>query len=733
MQPAPNPDETAESRPRRVFGLGTDLNWDSEQVEVALAVELPFRLLMPSGRIAVRYEGALVNVHIENHGVEIQRGTQYSATHRNTLFIGSWEAAQTALMPTIGITGGGVFRGTKTLLYMSAFPIEDACYALFGPNSPRYQSGYRYFATLANGHIPIVNEVINAYRRVSIDPFAREITKWDVPNWFVVAPPRDSAFAPDTAVVCLYGGIVNDWYPTIREGLEGEESPLYTATAEDVTRTLGENSTPGELDLLDGWSLFHSGRFADSIRSFVTAIEVLVESEVKRILSDRGVNAVEIKRQLDATRANFDSRLELYCTLTDLRLPGPRLCGMPPYFNGFKLHDEIRRTRRLRHQIVHHGHRLDDSFRGPMLRAAETTSWLFDWIAPQSRFEERRGPMHAVYFGMRVHDTPFEYGVVDGHVLVLKPSILDSNVDPLADRDPSDPGPVVIDDPLRVVHSSHILWNALGAKDGGRDIEHFVRMALYELGLGEVDDSPYQTSLKNPQERYTFTYEGLRTAVYCVDQTATFGETECAILAARVAEQAKIGRVFDRVLVVLNDYVRSRRTKALPLPARVEQCARELGLRVVSASELAMLVLGVLDYGWNHLQILSDLIGADGVHACTPPSSELIGTTYRMWVRKSIVGVQLRSGIAVSASAKIAIALRRCYSEIVLGEHRIDVGGRLTFACDIDATEFRSGAAVFLLDAVRSYSNLERYERPSDGPIEKMFAARAVHPSESAN
>lgn len=172
-----------------------------------------------------------------------------------------------------------------------------------------------------NGHIPVVNKIVNAYRRASIDPYVSEVTKRDIPNWFVFLPPSEDGEAAQRRVVCLYSGIVRDSYPTIPDGLNEESRLLYAASEADVLNQIKTEALPGELDLLDGWSRFYSGRFQDSIRLFGTAIEVLIESEVRKLLTKSEYDEHVIQTKLEKTRNNFDSRITQLAAKENQREP----------------------------------------------------------------------------------------------------------------------------------------------------------------------------------------------------------------------------------------------------------------------------------------------------------------------------------------------------------------------------------------------------------------------------
>jgi hypothetical protein len=703
-----------EGLPRGLFGVGASIDWNSEPTEIAFAVELPFWLLMPSCSFTVSHCGIEIPVAIENSGIEIQHGTQYLSTQRNTVFIGSETAAQKAKIPVLGLPGGGIIRATKTLLHFTAYALVDACRAFFEGEGPRFHDGYHYFASLANGHMPVVNTIVNAYRRASVDPYVSEVTKWDIPNWFVVLPPSKEEETAQSSVVCLYSGIVRDWYPTIKQRQNGDARPFYAASESIVLNQLKSGAFPGEADLLDGWSLFHSGRFADSIRSFVTAIEVLIESEVRKLLTKAGCNEHLIQSQLEKTRHNFDSRVAQYCELSTRRLPGPRVCGVP-YLNGLRLHNELNVTRRLRHRIVHHGHRLNESYRGPMLRAAETTSWLFDWIALHSDFESRRAANSAFFFGGRISDTPFETDIIDGKIKVLPLFGTHDLTDEVTSV--ANDGVPVIQDFLRVVHTPAVLLNCIGKDDKFRDIEHFTRMAFYELGLGEIDDSPYPINDKCLQDRYVFANGDLSVCVYCFETTKRLEHADCQRIQEGIADQTAWGRRFDRVLVVFDDqFGQDAHCRDYTNRNSLNDFATDGNLSLINASELARLVLGVIDYGWCHETILSDLL-RPGCANCIPPHGEAVGMTYRYWEQPTVIGIQLDEGVIVGKGDRLAILTKTYYQELVLDEFRIDERNRLTVVCNVRRELFYAGSGVFKLHNAKSYSDNYRYHEQAVGPF----------------
>jgi len=350
-----------------------------------------------------------------------------------------------------------------------------------------------------------------------------------------------------------------------------------------------------------------------------------------------------------------------------------------------------------------------------MLRAAETTSWLFDWIALHLDFESRRGANSIFFFGGRISDTPFETDIVDGKIKVL--SLFGDEGLPDAATSESGDGALVIEDMLRVVHTPAILFNPIGKDSKQRDIEHFTRMAFYELGLGEIEDSPYPVSEKCLQDRFVFKHGDLSVAVYCFETAQRLGRADCERIEEGIADQIAWGRRFDRVLVVFDDQFGcdpNRRDSANR--DSLDRFATDNNFSLINAFDLARLVLGIIDHGWCHEAVLSDLL-QPGRSICLPPHSNVIGETYRYWEKSKVIGVQLNKDVVVRRGEKLAISAKISFHEIELGEFRIDDGNRLTVVCDMPRELFHPGGAVFKLDRETSYSNKYRYDEQAAGPF----------------
>ena len=693
-------------------GVGSSIEWDSPPKSVAMAVELPFWLLMPNGQFNVSVDGATVTIMVDNTGVEIQRGSQFTRTHRNLVFLGSEDALQKATIPAHGLPGGGIIRGTRTLLYLGAHACSDAVEAFFGPDGPRFQDGYRYMASLAIGQLRVVNALINAYRRAAVDPFANEVTAWDLPIWFVVDAPR-------TRSVCCYTHLVEDWFPTVKKwGEEGQGRPTFATSPEAVSSELTAQEIPGETELLDGWSLFHRGRFGDSIRSFVTAVEVLLEAQIRRLLASDGATKEDIDARLAGTRTNFKKRMYDYCELSKRRVPGPILHPVP-YVNGVRLLDEMSRTRRLRHDIVHLGHRLDQRFEKPLLRAAETTSWLFDWLSDGGDFEERREVNSSLFFSFRTTSAMFDSDVVDGRITVLKPSYV------------TDPIPEVSRGILlggAVIYSKDLYFRTIAKSIiGGKDIEHFAQMSFFELGLGEVKDSAFVTKDGPTVERFVLEWNGRPIGVYLLDVQEPLGELHIAQLADALDTSARSGESI-RAILVSNDQKLCDWTARTPPSPQLDELAMSRGISLLSTPAFARLVVSAMRLSWSKEMIARNIVEGSP-DKLMPPASVFLGYAYKHWPKVSVLGISPANDTSVNVGDVIAIELRDQFVEATISQVKVDEVGRRTLKIDKGDLSIRRHAKVFVLDKERSYQPPEENADDFAFPPLSAIASRIVHPS----
>jgi len=618
------------------------------RVPVELTVELPFWLLVPNGAVNLTIGGCTVRARVVNNGIQFALGHHQSISHQKTVFLGSLDDAAKASTPLVLLTGGGQSRLTKTLVTFEAFAHSDALEALKSKDR-KYQQGCKYFQSLAIAHLDFLNLLINSYRRLSSDPFATEVSAWDVPIWSLSA--EEIKFN-----IILFPYLATESRPAATIlAKPSEVQPYNAASLEDIQTISSIDATPGEVELLDGWSLYYRGRHADSIRSFVTAIEVVLEARVREVMRALAASPEDVERTLLETRNKFMKRLDCYCHLTQSRVPGPLLHVLPT-LNGVRLKWELEETRDLRHEIVHAGRRLDRSLERPMSRVAETMTWLFNWLSRgggSGRGVKRPAPF---YEGGRegiLHDFRLEAGGV-----CLLPS-LEGVVES------EDSGFVINSfDPATIPEGRFL--RALGGGGKPSDIELFAKMAFVKLGITALGDTPPVADLPLPHhDRYFISQNGKLTLIFLLDLELVVGERDIEQIAAAVAARTRGGVSVASVLVIVNDQngmpfeLRPHETISENCRAIAEAC----GIGLVKAEDLARLALGVQEYGWPAAAIIEDLL-TPGWNGRAPAGAQKVGVVVHYYARPKAAIIELNGEATISVGDILVFRLRRRFYQI---------------------------------------------------------------------
>ena len=360
-----------------------ELKWDGERAPIRLMVELPFWLLLPDGDVSVSHEQTSILAEICGDYAEVSQGNAFHESRATVVHIGPAAPLKSGDLPASVVgTECPIYRQMKTLVLFRPDGLKEAFDAwqeteVTSPNRNRrirrINLAHQYFCSLAFAHIPFLNHLITSYRSISYDPFAFEVSEWDVPIWFA----QHGNVLVRIGLVPYWG---RDTYPATSKMGEREQSQFYAASREAVQAQAKVDVTPGKLELLDALSLYHRGRFGDAVRSAVTAIEVALEAQLTKLLKEKGYSDDEAGHRLDETRNSFHARLADYEKVSQKRLPSPIVSWIPT-INGVRLKSELGWVRELRHKVVHEGIRVNVFAKGQMQRAIETMTWLFRWLS----------------------------------------------------------------------------------------------------------------------------------------------------------------------------------------------------------------------------------------------------------------------------------------------------------------------------------------------------------------
>jgi hypothetical protein len=347
---------TGPSRPRS-YRVGQRLDWDAPWTPVRLYVELPFWLMVPDCQVNVTVGGHRFPVEVKGQYFEVHV-QQWMRARRSCVHIGPPIPATSPLQAKLDRLNAGVLpRKCRTVLRIQTRCNADVLNA-YTEGGPRRNEARQYLIALCSGHIPVVNALVDAYRTASYDSFAYELSPWDIPVWFVDHDGNSHAIS-----LLLYSE--HDVKPNERTR-DGNVRVVQFGEPEQVTKFLVFEPTPGEPDLLDAMNLMQRGDYAAAVRRIVTAIEAVLEYELRRELAQYISNQAT-DEWLKENEQRFDQRLEMYQGLTG-RVLHQALLG------------ELERTRDLRHAVVHRARRIEYDSRGEAQRSVDTGRWIFNWF-----------------------------------------------------------------------------------------------------------------------------------------------------------------------------------------------------------------------------------------------------------------------------------------------------------------------------------------------------------------
>jgi hypothetical protein len=660
--------------------------WQNPRVPVDLMVELPFWLMVPDGDISVSYDRATVIATIRGAYMDVSVGPMFLPSKNNVVLVGPGDDIwRRELSESVVPSRMPVYRPMKTVVVFRTEAIADGFEAWHNKHdiAPDDHSAIRrvnraihYFESLAVAHIPFLNRLITSYRSTSRDPYAFEISEWDVPVWYA-----------EHGGILVRIGLMPYWdsdtYPTVNDG--GRESPFFATTLEAMQLQASSDVAPGKLELLDAFSLMYRGRFGDAVRSAVTAIEVAVEAQLANLLRQQGYSDSEIEEKLRATRNNFFDRLEMYERLSDKRLPGP-LLHVVPYINGIRLRSELNWVRNLRHRVVHEGIRVRMLDRGPMLRAIETMSWLFEWLS----WEDEYGPEddeNYIFFNLLRGQMqyPFEYSE-SGVLVCPRPSH-------------SGEEPMLLEQDL-------IFQQYLNTTDRDTgDIELLARMSFEYLHIACEDGPPEPVNEPKLRERFVIRDGDRKAIVFCFEFDGLIETSTVGSLIARVLEYRRLNSAQWSVLVIIHHQRhQQRRQREIyeVVPEDIKSVLDSCGVTVVTALDLQLLVRGCRELNWQ-FEYVRDLLFTPGRQAVVPPEYEPVGKFTKYFPKCSALSVDIDEDARIAVGDLIGIRLELQYYEEKVCSLQIDgtaVGeargpGRVGIATTLNNPDLKGGQPVF--------------------------------------
>jgi len=492
----------------------------------------------------------------------------------------------------------------------------------------------QYFKSLTYAHFPFLNKAITAYRRSAMDPFAMEVSEWDVPVWFL-------NIGDAVKRISLIPYADNNRFPRMVSKNTVVSEPIRLSTGAEVQSALDLGEMPGDADLLDAWALYYRGRFGDAIRSLVTAIEVVLEDSLRKALVAKGLGEQEVESRLERTFNNFEERLSDYTEATGRRMPRPMVSYIP-YLNGVRLRQELEATRKLRHKIVHEGHRLERSLKGGLQRPMETMSWLFNWFRLGSPI-----PITAINkkYTLRramVESPDFFPSVYTAEGILIKPFSHDKVVD------------------ARDALSAQFL-EAID-KDTS-DLEKFALMCFESLGVQVADARAPERNSAFTHERFFIRVGRKVIVVFLIDSPGLMNRECLERVATRSLALKKRRGSFSSVLCIVNlqnGLAWQLREVDKAIPEKVSQTAASCGITVMTAVDLLLLIRACSADSWDPKAIRDSLtqLGRQGL---LPPRCLRVGSVKYFYEQPQVVSVEIDALATVQVGDSMVIRLQDRY------------------------------------------------------------------------
>jgi hypothetical protein len=390
----------------RAGDFGQDADWESPLLDVFLWVELPFYIFVPWGDVEIDYGGISTVVRLcppyYEEFIESVTDSKQSRAYMGP-HMAKPRQRPAEVQKLIDENDVPVMeRNCKTVLRISA-----KCHEYFLATTeyplPRHKAEIdAYLASLAEGYLPLVNELIQRYRLATYDYFAYELSPWDVPVW-TIGNDEHGARLAHLLPYSLFD------VPPVFIGRDSQYQAISYAERDALSEPAAEQAGPGEFELLDARSAMERGDYTGAVRRTVTAIEVLVRAlRLDQLRAAHGGNEATVLRELDKTRMRFDKRLKDWSAASGREISQGQASA-------------LKELRDWRHRIVHSGQRVNFDEVNRAQRLVDMGRWLFNCIEDRPERAKLRDTDVRKSFGRRIMSSRFATAVEDGDLIVQRP------------------------------------------------------------------------------------------------------------------------------------------------------------------------------------------------------------------------------------------------------------------------------------------------------------------------
>lgn len=609
--------------------------WKTNDIDAELIVELPFWLLVAEGHIQASHSRTMLDVTVIQSGVAVYKGPFYLDSQKNI-----WWLGKQSDIPEGGMDFGTpcpIFRSLRTTLSLPVRIKEGVIDAIGGVRSlsaddhvglRKYHFCQEYAKFLAIAHLPIVNNLISKYRSSTHDPFAFELSEFDLRSWFL---RRDNTI--------VHFNVMPYWDFDDPPGYvdNGESTPLDSPDVSSVSAVSFTRLSAGLQEILDATSYMQRGRYNEVIRYCVTAIEVLVEEQLRELYLKNGMSHTQVQQKLLKSRNNFSLRIDDYESLSGRRLPGPCI-DVLPHRNGIRLKDELNTVREVRHEIVHTGRRVGPLEKGLAQRCKDTMYWLYQTIAQDKHFDEASKLNREMYVLLRgLSDRKFNPEFREGHVEVVSKRMT-------ADDDSR----------LSIVREQHLQQFIIAFTDKHGDPELLTAMALTYLGLMVYDGRHGRPPVQ--VERFLgFRLTGEWVMVSFIDEPTDITLQAVDLIRTQLQlRERELGRPGRCVIVTClgRRTALSESKTYYTLNTDTVAMLEDHCIHVITPLQLFQYGVGIECLNWDSSLLWNDMMGQVRTY---PSFYGPLGKIEAIFPKARVIGIPISSGVSVKVGDVISI------------------------------------------------------------------------------
>lgn len=533
---------------------GKTVDWDSELVEAQLHVELPFWIAAPDGLVTIQSDECSLPIRFRNSIIGLYRDGNLYRSESNLFQLTVEQAPIShAQKKEIDDQEKLGIRHYRTLVSLPVNCHKCLFEMLDSPSRSKRSDARIYIQSLAHAAIRFVNQFITAYRAASYDPFVSHVSYWDLPVWHLSNSENQLWSVPMASYP------VSDELPAVTP--DGRYSHRTTVGR---IRDAAMNPLSVSLEeLLDAWTCFYRGQFAEAIRKAVTAVEVSISDLLGELPAFRQ-NRTDEEVEQHLVKMKFNEQLSFYLRATKRKLPGP-LTHLSPEVNRVRLDEELEHARERRHKIVHESEKVDYEHDGPLLRIMETMSWLHGWLREdKGRSDPTSSSLYAVNKAMR-------------DVFPLEPLIDRNGIQIIKPRDGG----------YKMLNQIHVEQLLRAASRSDLDIEFCVAW-MFEKLRHPIADGRRLPSITSLRERYWIRDGSSLRPIFLLDVKGCLEITDVESIACRFAVLNRTNETASRPIIVVN-HLRSLEHKhrvEIPCVAgEARHLIEDLGFTAISLSD----------------------------------------------------------------------------------------------------------------------------------------------------